>query len=48
LTSLTCYATLIVVICLNIQASVHLFTSDTNWLVPNGKRCNRIPSDITI
>ena len=26
---LTCYATFIVVICLNLLASVHLFTSDT-------------------
>jgi len=34
LTILTCYATLIVVIYLNLQASVRLFTSDTNWLVP--------------
>jgi len=33
LTILTCYATLIVVICLNLQASVRLFTLDTNWLV---------------
>jgi len=34
LTILTCYATLIVVISLNLQASVRLFTWDTNWLVP--------------
>jgi len=34
LTILTCYATLNVVICLNLQASVRLFSSDTNWLVP--------------
>jgi len=32
-TILTCYATFIVVICLNLQASVRLFTSVTNWLV---------------
>jgi len=34
LTILTCYATFIIVICLNHQASVRLFTSDTKWLVP--------------
>jgi len=33
LTILTCYATSIVVIYLNLQASVRLFPSDTNWLV---------------
>ena len=31
---LTCYATLIVIIFLNLQACVRLFTSDTKWLVP--------------
>ena len=34
MTILTCYANLIAVICLNLHASVRLFTSDTNWLVP--------------
>jgi len=34
LTILTCYATFIIVIFLNLQASVRLFTSGTNWLVP--------------
>jgi len=34
LTILTCYATVLVVICLNLQACVRLFKSDTNWLVP--------------
>ena len=34
LTILTCYATSIVVIYLNLPASMRLFTSDTNWLVP--------------
>jgi len=32
MTILTCYATLIVVICSNIQASVRLFTFDTNGM----------------
>ena len=30
-TILTCYTAFIVVICLNLQASVRWFTSDTNW-----------------
>jgi len=34
LTILTFYATFIIVIFLNLQASIRLFTSDTNWLVP--------------
>ena len=34
MTILTCYATSIVVIYLNLQASVRLFTSNTKWLVP--------------
>jgi len=34
LTILTCYVTFIVVNCLNLQASVRLFASDTNCLVP--------------